>query len=54
MAHRHALDPAPKPICTGCRDPMDLVTAILDRKRGCIVGLFECLKCRTTSLIPEI
>ena len=51
MAHRDACEV--KPICTGCRDPMDFVTAVLDRNRDCIVGLFECLKCRITSLIPE-
>jgi hypothetical protein len=53
MAPRDGCELAPKPICTGCQDPMDLVTAILDRNRDCIVGLFECLKCRITSLIPE-
>jgi hypothetical protein len=53
MAHRDACEVTPKPICIGCQDPMDFVTAILDRNRDCIVGLFECLKCRITSLIPE-
>jgi hypothetical protein len=53
MAHRDAFEATLKPICTGCQDQMDFVTTILDRKRDCIVGLFECLKSRLTSLIPE-